>query len=88
MKTIKMLSTANGCDVSPGGATLPVFIYEKGLLYEVGDSLAKTFGELNVCEVIEVVEKEKDVDPDTDPDEKQSDDVPENKMQPNESENK
>ena len=87
-----MIGNANGCDVTPDGVTMPVCIYEKGKMYQVGDSLAKTFSELNVCEVAEQSDdsdlKDDEIIDDTETDEKQINGDPENKMQPSESENK
>lgn len=85
MKLVKMLVNENGCDQAKNGSTLPVKSYVKGQEYDIGDSLAKAFLNMKVCEVIK---KRSEPKKNTDSNEKQSDKVPENKMNTDESDNK
>jgi hypothetical protein len=49
-KCIKMKETARGHDVNENNVTQPAEEYEKGEIYEVGESLAIAFCQMKVAE--------------------------------------
>lgn len=81
MKFVKMTTNVNGADIDFKGRAKPTKLYVKGTTYELGDKLAGIFVDIGAGQVV-------DEKGDIKLDEKQSDNVPENKMNTDESENK